>query len=436
MKPPHLLSLVVLLLLAACAPAATRPIASGAPPAAEQPITSPAAESPGVAAAAPVPPAPAAALAPSNPAGQPSGSAAPPQSFGPLVSTPLEGTGGGHAAPFDQPRSLNLPAGFRAQLFASGLTNPRLMAFDERGVLHVTQTRAGSVVALPDRDGDGVADEVVVIHAGLNRPHGLAFRDGWLYVANTDGVVRLGSGADTLARPQRESVVEGIPSGAGHFTRTLGFGPDGGMYVSVGSSCNVCRERDPQRAAILRYEPDGRGERIFAKGLRNAVGFTWRPGTDELWATNNGRDNLGDDVPPETLNLVRDGDDFGWPRCHNGRIVDPEFGGGGACNGVAAPRAEMPAHGAPLGLAFYPDANSVIVALHGSWNRSVPVPPHLVRVLLHPDGQNDVEDFATGWQLGVGDNTRWGRVAGVAVAPDGSLYVSDDTAGAIYRLSR
>src|SRR5581483_6172806 len=339
------------------------------------------------------------------------------------------------AAPFDQPRTLNLPPGLRAQLFASGLSDPRMMAFDENGVLHATQTDAGSVVAVPDRDGDGVADSVVTVHGALNRPHGLAFRDGWLYVANTDGVVRLGGGTGDLARPRQESVVRGLPTGAGHYTRTLGFGPDGGLYVSIGSSCNVCQERDPRRAAIVRYEPDGRGERVFAKGLRNAVGFTWRPGTDELWATNNGRDHLGDDQPPETLNLVRDGDDFGWPRCHAGRIPDPEFGGPRACEGVAAPRAELQAHAAPLGLAFYPDANSVIIALHGSWNRSVPVPPHLVRVLLHSDGPAEVEDFATGWQLGADTSTRWGRVAGVAVGPDGSLYVSDDTAGAIYRLT-
>jgi glucose/arabinose dehydrogenase len=184
----------------------------------------------------------------------------------------------------------------------------------------------------------------------------------------------------------------------------------------------------------VRYEPDGSGERLYARGLRNAVGFTWRPGTDELWATNNGRDHLGDDQPPETLNLVRDGDDFGWPRCHNGRLVDPQFGAPGACNGVPAPRAEMQAHAAPLGLAFWPDANSVLVALHGSWNRSVPVPPHLVRVLLHPDGRADVEEFATGWQLGGASDTRWGRPVDIVAAPDGSLYVSDDGNGAIYRL--
>jgi glucose/arabinose dehydrogenase len=337
------------------------------------------------------------------------------------------------AAQLAEPRALNLPAGFQVSVFASGLAGPRLMAFDERGVLHVSQARGGSVVALPDRDADGVADEVVMVHDGLSRPHGLAFRDGWLYVAEEPRVVRL-RGGDGLARPERQVIVDGLPAGAGHYTRTVGFGPDGGMYVSVGSSCNVCREGDRRRAAIVRYEPDGSGERLYGRGLRNAVGFTWRPGSDELWATNNGRDHLGDDEPPETVNVVRDGDDFGWPRCHNARIVDPQFGGAGACNGVAAPRVELPAHSAPLGLAFWPDVNSLLVALHGSWNRSVPVPPHLVRVLLHSDGRTEVEEFATGWQLGVSADTRWGRPVDVAVGPDGSLYVSDDGNGAIYRL--
>jgi glucose/arabinose dehydrogenase len=354
--------------------------------------------------------------------------------FGPLVATPLEVPARLRADAFRQPRTLNLPRGFRAQLFVAGLAGPRLLAFDEQGVLHVTLTRAGSVVALPDRDGDGQADAVVTVREGLDRPHGLAFRDGWLYVAESGRVVRLRGEAGALERPTLEPVVSELPAGGNHFTRTLGFGPDGGLYVSIGSSCNVCVEPDSRRAAILRFEPDGSGGRIYARGLRNAVGFTWQPGSGALVATNNGRDFLGDDLPPETLNVVHDGDDFGWPRCHLGRLVDPDYGRGDACAGVAAPRAEMQAHAAPLGLAFYPDATSVLVAEHGSWNRSVPVPPRVERVVLRPDGSSAVEPFAGGWQLGAGEASRWGRPVDVAAGPDGTLYVSDDGAGAIYRL--
>jgi glucose/arabinose dehydrogenase len=357
------------------------------------------------------------------------------QELGPLVATPLDVPARLRVDAFRQPHTLNLPQGWRAQLFAAGLAGPRLLAFDEQGVLHVTLTRAGAVVALPDRDQDGVADGVVAVREGLERPHGLAFRDGWLYIAETGRVVRLRGAAGGLERPTLESVVPELPAGGNHYTRTLGFGPDGGLYVSVGSSCNVCVEPDPRRAAILRFEADGSGGRIYARGLRNAVGFTWQPGTGALIATNNGRDMLGDDLPPETLNVVRDGDDFGWPRCHVGRLVDPDFGRADACSGVAAPRAEMQAHAAPLGLAFYPDAASVLVAQHGSWNRSVPVPPQLVRVVLRADGGSAVEPFASGWQLGGGEASRWGRPVDVAAGPDGAVYVSDDGAGAIYRLT-
>ncbi len=414
----------LLLLVVGCAPA------SAAPGLARQPAEPPASASgppPGAAAPTDSP----AAVARAGEAG----AAAAAGSFGPLVATPLEVAPSVRAEAFRQSRTLNLPRGFRAQVFAAGLAGPRLIAFDEQGVLHVTLTRAGLVAALPDRDGDGVADQVVTVREGLNRPHGLAFRDGWLYVAETGRVVRLRGGPGQLERPTQEIVVDDLPAGGTHFTRTLGFGPDGGLYVSVGSSCNVCLESDPRRAAILRFEADGTNGRIYARGLRNAVGFTWQPGSGALYATNNGRDLLGDDLPPETLNIVHDGDDFGWPRCHAGRLVDPDFGGPGACDGVAAPRAEMQAHDAPLGLAFYPDASSVLVALHGSWNRSVPVPPHVAHVMLAPDGGATVEPFATGWQLGSGEASRWGRTVDVAVGPDGSLYVSDDAAGAIYRIT-
>ena len=257
-------------------------------------------------------------MAPPPPAG-----ALLPQSLGPLQPTPLEIPPGSQAAPFDQSRTLNLPAGFRAQVFASGLTNPRMMAFDDRGVstsprpatARWWRSPTAMATAWPTRCSPSRA---------ASQAHGLEFRDGWLYVANTDSVVRLGGApGDLVAASVGEGGAE-HPQRRGHFTRTLGFGPDGGLYVSVGSSCNVCRERDPERAAVVALSSP---TAAASASTRRACAMPWAshgvPGTDELWATNNGRDNLGDDVPPETLNLVRDGDDFGWPRCHNGRIVDP-----------------------------------------------------------------------------------------------------------------
>jgi glucose/arabinose dehydrogenase len=218
------------------------------------------------------------------------------------------------------------------------------------------------------------------------------------------------------------------------------IGPDGRLYVSVGSSCNVCEEEDERRAAISVYEIDGSGGRIFARGLRNAVGLAIQPGTGQLWATNNGRDWLGDDSPPDTGYLVRDGGDYGWPRCHNGRIVDPDFGTRDACDGVEAPAVEFQAHSAPLGLAFYdgdqfPEAYSgdLFVAFHGSWNRSRPTGYKVVRIPFEngqPDGQ--VLDFVSGWLQDA--STAPGRPVGLAVAPDGSLVVSDDKAGLVYRI--
>jgi glucose/arabinose dehydrogenase len=217
------------------------------------------------------------------------------------------------------------------------------------------------------------------------------------------------------------------------------FSPDGStLFVSIGSSCNVCEEDDPRRAAIVRYNPDGSGEQVFARGLRNAVGIVFRPGTDELWATNNGRDMLGDDQPPETVNLVHQGDDFGWPRCHAGRIVDPDFGGPDACQGVTPPMVEMQAHSAPLGLAFYTGdqfpqeyQGDLFVAFHGSWNRTVPTGYKVVRIPFDDGQPGPVQDFAVGWLDG---DAAWGRPADLAVSPDGSLYVSDDEGGIIYRI--
>ncbi len=364
-----------------------------------------------------------------------------------LVLLPrLAGNGGvnipiGAAGPVE----LDLPPGFEASIVARDLGRPRFMAYDEQGVLFVADMSGGRVLALPDRDGDGQADETVVVAEGMDNPSSLSFYEGWLYVGETTQVVRLRPG-DDLRAVESQVVVPGLPPGGAHVTRTVLVDGEGRLYVSVGSSCNVCQEEDERRAAISVYGADGSSGRVLARGLRNAVGLAINPRSGELWATNNGRDWLGDDEPPETVYVVTDGMDAGWPRCHAGRIVDPDFGGEGACQGVATPAVEMQAHAAPLGLAFYDGdqfpaeyRGDLFVALHGSWNRSEPVGYKVVRIPLDETSSEDgrpagqVLDFATGWLLDDGDTVP-GRPAGVVVSPDGSLLVSDDKAGLIYRI--
>ena len=335
---------------------------------------------------------------------------------------------------------VNLPPGFGVSVFAEGLKGPRMMTLGPDGQVYVAERGAGRVLRLPDRDSDGVAEDAEVAAEGLEAPSSIDFyKDGSLYVGETTRILRLSDPDDDGLFDEKEVIISGLPSG-GHSTRTVLFGPDWeSLYVSVGSSCNVCIEEDERRATIMRYSPDGSDAMIYAEGLRNAVGITFRPGTSQLWATNNGRDWLGDDQPPETIYVVEEGDDAGWPRCHSARIVDPEFGEPGACQGVADPVVEIQAHSAPLGLTFYageqfPRAyhGDLFVALHGSWNRTTPTGYKIVRVPMQ-DGQSDaVQDFATGWLRGEG--SKWGRPVDVLTGPDGSLLVSDDSRGFIYRV--
>lgn len=336
---------------------------------------------------------------------------------------------------------LRLPPGFVANVFAEGLKGPRFIRFGADGALYVAERGADRIVALSDHNGDGAAEVVRVFADRLDNPHSLVFHRGGLYVGVPRGVIRLVDQDGDGKAERREALIDNYPTG-GHSTRTVEFLPDGRMVVSVGSSCNVCEEDDPRRAAVLVYEGmSARGERVFAKGLRNAVGLALHPTTGELWATNNGRDWLGDELPPEALYVVRDGLDYGWPRCHNGTIADPEFGGPGACSGVAAPVVNMQAHSAPLGLVFYTGTafppeyrGDLFIAFHGSWNRSVPTGYKIVRLPL--DGSRPrapLEDFATGW-IDEKNRSVTGRPVGLAVGPDGALYVSDDKAGLVYRI--
>ena len=338
----------------------------------------------------------------------------------------------------DQDGQITLPPGFRIATFASGLRNPRFMAISPKGDLFASLSISGRVVALPDLDGDGRADLSRKVLDGLDRPHGLAFHQGYLYVAENSRILRFRQEA-RYAFGGREVVVPSLPKDGGHWTRTIRFGPDGKLYASVGSSCNACVEDDQRRAAILRYNSDGTGEQIYAKGLRNAVGIAFHPQTGELWATENGRDWLGDDLPPDELNRIKEGAHYGWPYCYGQRVVDDQFRKTEFCRTTEPAALEFPAHSAVLGLAFYTGSmfpqeyqGDLFVASHGSWNRSVPTGRKIFRVRMKDGRPERWEEFATGW---LGQSGGWGSPVDVIVGPDGALYVSDDHAGLIYRIT-
>jgi glucose/arabinose dehydrogenase len=339
---------------------------------------------------------------------------------------------------------LRGPAGARVTRFAEDLPNVRFLRFAPNGDLLASQPRAGKIVRLaPDRDGDGRSDGRHEVVGGLDRPHGLDFHDGWLYVAETGAVGRIRfDGATGAASGAFERVVTGLPAGGNHWTRTVRFGPDGWMYVSVGSSCNVCMEEDPRRATILRFRPDGTQGEVFASGLRNSVGFDWRPEDGQIYATDNGRDLLGDDFPPCELNRVVKGGFYGWPFANGDRVPDPDLGEGREAQIAASipPVHAFRAHTAPLGIAFLrgdrvPVAyrGAAVVALHGSWNRTRKDGYEVVSLHFGADGRIEERDFLTGF-LGASDDDVIGRPVDVAEGADGSVYVSDDYAGSVYRV--
>jgi glucose/arabinose dehydrogenase len=331
--------------------------------------------------------------------------------------------GGGRA-------DLGVSQGYTASVFAEGLASPRFMAVSGDGVLFVAERGADRVVALPDGDSDGAADDVIEVGRGYERAHSVAFEaDGSLLVAGETTLFRLRLG-DDLREAERSVVLDGLTTG-GHSTRTVALLPDGQLLLSAGSTCNVCVESDERRAAISVVPPEGGSSRVYMTGLRNAVGLWIDPATGRAWATNMGRDWLGDELPPETVYEVVDGADAGWPRCHAGDLVDPEFGGEGACDGVAQPAVTFGAHTAPLALLEWED--HLAVALHGSWNRGTKAGYALW--WLPWDGQpaGEPEPSATGF-LPEGVQDALGRPAGLAVGADGALYVSDDKAGLIYRI--
>ncbi len=310
------------------------------------------------------------------------------------------------------------------------------------GDLLVSQPRQGAITLLErDADGDGLPDGQRILLEGLNRPHGLDLLDDWLYIGEADAISRVRFDAakgETIGAVER--LVEGLPEGGNHWTRTLRVGPDGRLYLSLGSSCNVCFEEDERRAAMMRFEADGSGGMIYARGLRNAVGFDWHPTTGELYATDNGRDLLGDDFPPCELNLVVEGGDYGWPVANGDRVKDPDLGEGHEERIAASipPAHPFRAHNAPLGIAFLRHAdtpeshrNAGLVALHGSWNRTEKDGYKVVSLHRSADGSFEERDFLWGF---LEDEDVIGRPVDVAEGADGSIFVSDDYAGVIYRV--
>ena len=339
---------------------------------------------------------------------------------------------------------LTLPAGFTAGVFAR-VGGARFMALGSDGAVYVSRPAAGEIVRVLDADGNGVAETQTVAVSGLNRPHGLAFHGGYLYVANTDGVVRarLGSDGRAIGTPERLNSYSG---GGGHWTRSIAFGADSMMYVAIGSSCNMCVEGSPDRAAVMQYDANGKNGRLYSSGLRNAVGIAMHPGTKQIWVTQNERDNIEpdhEDLPPEELNILQEGGDYGWPYCYGDRVPSPDraFNDPPRCARTVPPVLAMQAHSAPLGITFLdratmlpPDMRAdALVAFHGSWNRTVPTGAKVVRVRIQDGRPVSYEDFITGWQ---GPNgRRWGRPVDVLVHRDGSILVSDDAEGVIYRMA-
>ncbi len=340
--------------------------------------------------------------------------------------------------------TLMLPSGFDVNIYATKLGGARFMAVRPTdGMLFVADAN-GRILILPDDNNDGVADRTQVFASNLNQPSSIAFYQDWVYVGETNEVVRFPAPNNAMtAQGNKEVVVGNLPTG-GHWTRTVVFGPDGKLYVSVGSSCNLCEEKDPRRAAINVYDPDGTNGRLYATGLRNAVGVAFQPGTGQMWVTVNGRDSIGDDIPPDDLRTVSDGTFYGWPYCYNGPTPNPEYKDAARCADVPPDSVALQAHSAVLGIAFgdqfaapqqYKD--SIYLAFHGSWNRTVKTGYKVVRVPLVNGVPGTPEDFAFGWLPGNADDPGkvWGRPVGVTIGKDGALYITDDSTGTLYRIT-
>lgn len=336
---------------------------------------------------------------------------------------------------------IKLPPGFKISVYAE-VPKARSLALSPSGIVYVGNRDGDKVYAVADENKDGKADKVYTIASGLNSPNGVAFKDGSLFIATISAILRLDSIESRLANPPRPVVVyDKYPTDAHHGWKFISFGPDGKLYVPVGAPCNVCEKDNPVYATITRMNADGSGMEIFANGIRNTVGFAWHPLTKQLWFTDNGRDELGNDVPADELNYASNaGMHFGFPYCHQGDIPDPKYGKNKRCNDFTPPVQKLGPHVAALGMRFYTGdqfpaeyKNQVFIAEHGSWNRSEPIGYRVSLVKLDSAGKAvSYSNFAEGWLQPVGKVL--GRPVDIQVMADGALLVSDDYSGVIYRI--
>jgi glucose/arabinose dehydrogenase len=338
--------------------------------------------------------------------------------------------------------ALRLPDGFSIQVYTDEVPNARSLALGPRGIVYVSTRRDSRVYAVVDKNGDHKADKVYTIAKDLETPNGIAYRDGSLYIAEIGRLLRLDGIDKRLARPPRPVVVtDDLPTEEHHGWRYIRFGPDGLLYIPIGAPCNVCQREEPIFSTIARMKPDGSGLEVFARGVRNSVGFDWHPKTGELWFTENGRDELGNDLPPDELNrAARPGLHFGFPHCHAGVILDPEFGDR-ACTEFEPPVQALGPHAAALGMRFYKGSmfppeyqGAILLAEHGSWNRERKLGFRVMVVRLDGNKAVSYEPLISGW-LDENTDQAWGRPVDVEVLEDGSLLISDDWTGAIYRVT-
>jgi glucose/arabinose dehydrogenase len=412
-------------------PQKPEPARNESPPAASPVATAPAAAPAPAAPPAPAPPADLASATRENPM-------RPPALTGPDLRNDI-GPPPGSPMKLD---ALKLPPGFAIEVYSAGVPNARSLALGAPGIVYVSTRRDKRVYAVVDRNRDHKPEKVYTIAQGLDTPNGIAYRNGSLYIAQIDRILRLDGIDKHLASPPKPVVItDALPKFEHHGWRYIRFGPDGWLYIPIGAPCNICKREESIFATIARMKPDGTGLEVFASGVRNSVGFDWHPETHELWFTDNGRDALGNDIPPDELDHApRAGMHFGFPHCHAGVIADPEFGDH-PCTEFEPPVQRLGAHVAALGMRFYTGAmfppeykNAIIIAEHGSWNREHKLGYRVMVVRLDGNKAVSYEPLVTGW-LDEQTESAWGRPADVEILDDGSLLISDDWKGVLYRVT-